>query len=354
MATKVSSSGWRYARSGPLSSVLKKETFDLVPAKGQAVVKMLYAPLHRVDSAVINGSALGRKRVNMSPFPRIAGCEGVGTVVSIHSAADTGAASPVKEGDTVWVAPIHGTWASTIAVEATALHRIDAAQAPLAVNASNYLTAQHLLQGYARLKKGDVIIQNGGSSATSLAVSALAEKMHMRVFTAASPGERFAAAQQRHAKYHSTVYEYSGKGERQMEADVRAAVASSPGAKNGTAGAALYLNGVGGPLFDSYVKMVGSGGQVVTYGAQNGFGLFISGSALVYRDLTMQGFFLPAYLAKLSYAERQTQLEFVLRELASIGFDYPTVTAKSLDELPSVWDDVFVRGGCKGVVKMAS
>ncbi|CCW61344.1 unnamed protein product [Phytomonas sp. EM1] len=335
---KIAATGWRYARSGPLSSVLKIENYELRPTENEAVVQIMSAPLHRVDAAIINGTALGRKRVNINHFPRVAGCEGVGKVTWISKKCTD---SLVKVGDMVWVAPLHGTWANAIAVPPTCLHRIDPAYASLAVNASNYLAAQHLLEGYARLRKDQVVIQNGGSSVTSLAVSALARTQGLKVLTAASPSERFADAKGRHAAFGSEVFEYNAKGAREMEKVLG----------NGR-GAALYLNGVGGRFFDYFMRLVAPGGEVVTYGAQNSFGLMLSGSSFISREITMQGFFLPTYLDSLSYQERQTQLDFVLRALALEKFEYPVLTAESLEKLPEVWDELFVRGGRKGVLKL--
>jgi NADPH:quinone reductase-like Zn-dependent oxidoreductase len=339
--SKVASVGWRYARSGPIGQVLAYEKFDLMPAKDEAVVQMLTAPLHRVDAAVVNGTALGRKRVNMAAFPRIAGCEGVGRVVHAPAAATGAAASPVKLGDTVWVAPVHGTWATSVAVPVTQLHKIDPSQQHLAVTATNFLVAQQLLEGFAHLQKGDVVIQNGGSSLTSLAVSALAKSYGVKVLTAVTPGERFADAKARHAKYGSEVFEYNGAGARAMRAAV------------GKHGAALFLNGVGGRYFDSLLKCAGAMSHVVTYGAQNGFGMFISGSNLIYNEVTMAGLFAPTYLSGMPYGERQTKLDFVLKAIAQAGLTYPTVVAASLEKLPDVWDDVYVKGGRKGIVNIS-
>ncbi|KAG5512011.1 hypothetical protein GH5_07965 [Leishmania sp. Ghana 2012 LV757] len=339
--SKVASTGWRYARCGPISKVLTYEKFDITPGKDEAVVQMLVAPLHRVDAAVVNGTALGRKRVNMPSFPRIGGCEGVGKVVRTPATAAT-TSSPVKEGDTVWVAPLHGTWATNIAVPMSHLHKIDPKQAQLAATASNFLIAQQLLDGYARLHRGDIVIQNGGSSLTSLAVSVLAKSYGVKMLTAATPGNRFAAAKQRHAKYGSDVFEYSGAGTCAMQAAV------------GGRGAVLYLNGVGGRYFDSLLKCTGPMAHVVTYGAQNGFGLFISGSSLIYNEVTMAGLFAPTYLNSMSYSERQTKLELMLKAVQEADISYPMVTAPSLDKLPDVWDGVYINGGRKAIVKIAA
>lgn len=69
-----------------MNKVLQLESFELQPKAGQAVVKITHAPMHRLDAGVINGSVLGRRCVDMSPFPRIAGCEGVGVVTHIARA----------------------------------------------------------------------------------------------------------------------------------------------------------------------------------------------------------------------------------------------------------------------------
>lgn len=333
--SKFASKGWCYARCGPISRVLKEATFDVVPKREEVVVEMLRAPLHRADASVVNGTALGRNQLRLPAFPRVGGCEGVGKVVAV------GTSGAVKEGDTVWVAPICGTWATRVAVDHKMVHKIDPKYTDLAVNASNYLLAQHLVGGYTSLRKGDVVVQNGGSSVTSLAVAALARAHGVQVFTASTPGERFNAARERHAKYGSEVFEYNGEGARAMRRAM------------GSVGAALYLNGVGGRHFDTFLSFLDNGGNVVSYGAQNGVGLMISGSNLIYNEVTMQGLFLPLYLANLSHSERQTKLEFVLQQLSSVGFSYPTLVATSLERLPTVWDDVFVHGGKKGVVVMS-
>lgn len=66
-----------------MNKVLQLESFELQPRAGQAIVKITHAPLHRLDAGVVNGSVLGRRCVDMPPFPRIAGCEGVGVVTHI-------------------------------------------------------------------------------------------------------------------------------------------------------------------------------------------------------------------------------------------------------------------------------
>lgn len=335
---KLTTSGWRYARNGPLNTVLKWESFDVIPASGHAVVQMVLATLHRSDSAVINGSAsTGRwDRLKNSSFPRVGGCEGVGRVVR------TGSESAVKEGDLVWVAPCHGTWAREVSVDSQYVHKINPQYAQLASTASNFLLAEHLLRSFRTLKSGDVVIQNGGSSITSLAVSALAKGIGVKVHTASCVGDRYAEAVRRHEKYGSDVFEYSSEGVRKMLQ------------RMGGHNASLFLSGVGGDQFDNFLKLMKPQGDVVCYGAQNGAGLFISGSNLFFPEVTVHGTLFPKYFASLNYEERQRRLDNVLTTLSSLDFTYPVVTGGSLESLPDVWNETFLKGGSKGIITVAN
>jgi NADPH:quinone reductase-like Zn-dependent oxidoreductase len=327
--SKIATKGWRYSRCGPIGTTLKLESFDLPVGKDDVVVKMLYAPLHRVDSAIVNGSVLGRNKIiGHKGFPRIGGSEGVGTVVR------SGNSKSVKEGDTVWVAPLQGTWAETISCDAQLVHRIDPKHALLATTASNFVLAQQLLSGV----KGGCVVQNGGSSLTALAVAALAQDINTTVFSAASKGERFSQSQSRLKQVNSQLFEYSPSGARAMKS-----------ALNGI-DVRLLLNAVGGNSFNDFVKLVGSNGHIVSFGAQNSYGLMWAGSNQIFKQLTFRGFFLPRYLSETQYEVRQANLDSAIRSLSSKGFKYPTEQVK-LDALPQVWDKSFVKGGSKGIIK---
>lgn len=343
MAASIASRGFRYARAGPISSVVSLEAFTLAPKPGEAVLSVLQAPLHRTDAAIINGSALGRTNTEnapargaLAPFPRVGGSDGVAKVVS------SGGAAGLAAGDTVWVAPFHGTWAETIAVPASHLVKIDPAHAKLAGFAASLVTAHRLVTASgAFLSKGDVILQNGGSSLTSAAVSALAASKGFRVITAATPGPRFAAAAERHKKAGAEVVEYTSSGARQARSLVGA-----------PSRARLFLNGVGGRPVNDFLKLLSdnSAVQCVTYGAQNGRGLLLAGTQFVYKDLTMGGFFLPAFLRGLTPEARSALVNDVLASFAALKFEYPTIVVQGLDKLPAAWDSAFVTGGRKTFV----
>jgi NADPH2:quinone reductase len=341
----TASKGFRYARCGPISKVLKLDTFDTKLAKkSDIVVKMSLAPIHRTDAAVINGTALGRRSkvvstthpaLPMAAFPRTGGFEGVGVVT------DAGQNSRVKEGDKVWISPSAGvgTWSTHVAVDAEHVHVVPkkSASPALTANSSALLAAHQLLNGYRTLEKGDVVLQNGGSSLTATAVAHFAAQQGLTLVTAVAKGERYAAAEKRQKALGATVVEYCS-----------AAARTHPLAKGAHAeGAKLFLNGVGGKPFNCFCKLLGDGSTAVTYGAQSGFGLMWTGTQHVHKDFTHTGLNLARFLRDLSYEERQALLELVHSNAGKLA--YPTAEVK-LDALPKAWNDTYLVGGQKHVI----
>ena len=324
----VTTRAFTYARRGPINSVLKLNKVELATTADTVVVQTLQAPLHRTDAAVINGTALGKAKPIAGGFA-IGGSEGVGKVVS------AGASKAVKAGDTVWVSPINGCWSEKVAVAPEAVLKIDPAHVELATVAASLLTAQRLTSAVA---KGDVIVQNGGSGIVSLAVSALAQKKGATVLTAAAPGDRFAAAAQRHKGFGSELFEATPAGARKMAAAAKGKNVST------------FLNG-GGKYFNEFSKVISDKGTVVTYGAQSGRSLTYAPAPMIYRSVTLSTFYLPAYLAGLTLEQRQALLDETLKALAEAKFAYPTTVAKGLDGFAEVWDSTFVKGGSKGILK---
>lgn len=339
MSKSISSTGYFYTRAGPLQTVLKKSTQTLTVGANQVVVQVSAAPLHRTDAAIINGTALGRLRPGdalYKTFPRLGGVEGVGRVVEAGPEARR-----VKVGDFVWMAPLQGSWADKVVANDNLCHVIKPEQASLAQFAACLITAQQLLSGFGKLDKSSVVVQNGGSSLVSLAVSALAREEGITVFTTASPGSRFEKAAARHKTYGSQVFENTPAGLRKLR---EATGKNQP---------RLVLNGVGGPLVNELIKSAARGATVVTFGAQHGFGLSWAGSHHYFNDVKHKGFFLPTHIRNAAYEERQAQLDFVLERATKAKLSYPTEVAASLDALPAVWDKMYVDGGVKGLLTLS-
>ena len=340
----VASKGFRYHRTGPLPSVLKLEQFTAaaVDSTKQVIVKMSQAPIHRTDAAVINGSALGRlsatqataaPNANVSLFPRVGGHEGVGVIV------DAGQSTHLRAGDAVWVSPAAstGTWATHVAADAKFVHALPSGIAGDALAAAScgtcLLTGKQILgRQYAKINAGDVVIVNGGSSLTAAVITHHAKQMGAVVIGAASAGPRFDGAKSRLMGAGATaVFEYSAKGARET-------AAAAKGKR-----VALFANGVGGPAFNDFARLVD--GTCVTYGAQHGPGLMWSGGHQIFNGMSHVGFYAPRVLSKMSFEERQRAFEDAL---SGAQVRYPFESVKNLEALStSVWDSTYLEGGKK-------
>jgi NADPH:quinone reductase-like Zn-dependent oxidoreductase len=342
MASAAVASGYRFARFGPIGEVLKLEQFTpvVVNPNAQVIVQPKLAPMHRTEAAVVNGTAANASKA----FPKVAGFEGIATVV------DSAANATLKNGDWVYVAPSAGAtvgaglWCTRNVVAAEQLVPVSQAAVasnPLVACLSCFLTAHGVVEA-ASLAASDVVVQNGGSSLTSLAVTALCKQRGIKVVTAAAAGPRFAAAEKRHkAAGAELVVPYSAAGARSAAKAI------------GKGGARAFLNGVGGRPFNDFLKLAAAdSSRCVTYGAQSSYGLMWSGSQVVFKNLTIKGFYLPRYLAQLDARARQDKVNAALDLAKALSGQYPVEIVKALDGVPAAWDRLFVEGG-KSVIQLA-
>jgi len=253
----------------------------------------------------------------------------------------------------VWLPPLFsliasgsGTWATHAVVPANAVHRLPSGKEEVSQFSTALITAQQLLDD---LPTGAVVLQNGGSSFTSLAVSAFAKESSTRVFTIASDTDRLKDATTRHKACDSLVFADSGAGYRALE---HALVSSS----NNRAAVTRILNSVGGRSVNRMLPFLRTNGQMLNYGAQNGFGLMFAPSHQIYKQLTFSGFYFPKWFENKSYDERQKLLERALEAASSKNvkaqlLTYPVKVANGLEDVANVWDNAFVKGGEKGVIK---
>ena len=351
----MAAQGYRFARYGPIADVLSLQKFTpaLTNPATQVIIEPKFVPIHRTDAAVINGT--GANTTNS--FPKTAGYEGIAVVAD--AASNT---RGLKNGDWVYVLPslenFAGTWCNKAVVSSNILVPINKADIdgnPLASALSCFLTAQGLYESAAAsnnitdFSKNDVLVQNGGSSLTSLAVSAIGKQKGLKIVTSATAGtSRFAAAEKRHKAFgQSELFEYTAQGARKAN--------SKLGFKNGD-GARAFFNGVGGSPFNDFMKLAPTSScvscSVITYGSQHSFGLTFAGSNLIFKNISsMKGFYLPRYLSNLSEEQRTQKVQSALQLAKQLKGQYPVEVVKGLDGLPSVWDKLYLEGGAKGVIQ---
>ena len=209
------------------------------------------------------------------PAPFIPGSEGVGRVSAV------GADVTLKVGDIVMPMP-GNTWVEQITVPARHVVRlaagVDLDQA--AMLKANPATALVMLEDVIPMQAGDWVILNAANSAVGQNVVTVGRALGLRI---ACVVRREGAAQALRDLGAEVVIVDDGTG---------AAPALPDGAK-----ARVALDAIGGVATERLAAAVADGGTVVNYGLLSGESPRLSAHDLVFRGLTLRGFWLASWFA---------------------------------------------------------
>jgi len=301
----VAAEGWRYWSHGATSKVLQYEKFRLPFERRSAnvVVKMLSAPVHTHDKNLIEGNY---GHVRPASFPAIAGTEGVGIVEEVGSNVSLG----VKQGDLVWINnPRVGTWATHIVTHCNNIdvlpNRPDIDIEYLSCMGT-FHAAYQLVNGFEKLEPGDVVLQNGASSAISQLCMSFVRSRGAKLFLTIAQGR----TEHMHliGRYKlcgaHTVVPYSYARTNYM----RRLMSDLPPPK-------LFLNHTCGPAAGTMVKLLGDSGTVVTYGSMSKQPFQVSNMDLIQRDIKFRSFFLPTHMESQSREARMRMHQNVIENM---------------------------------------
>lgn len=261
----------RYAARGPVpQAAIECVAFTPPPLEaGQALVEVLAAPINPSDVLTLTGDY-----GSLPPLPAVGGNEGVGRVVEI--AADV---RGLSVGQTVLLPVGSGTWTTHLVAEATALLALPAGADPrqLSMLTVNPPTARLLLSEFVALQAGDWVIQNAANSAVGGYVAQLAKARGIHTVNVV----RRASAQAPLQALGADVVLVDGDDlpERVREATAGAAIP-------------LAIDAVGGAASGRLAQAVAPGGTLVTYGAMSGEDCAIPPGALIFRGVSVRGFWL--------------------------------------------------------------
>ncbi|KAF0696361.1 Aste57867_12875 [Aphanomyces stellatus] len=292
----------RYHAQGVPTEVLKVEDAPAAAAlqAGEVALKFLAAPINPADLHMIRGG-YGIKPT----LPAVGGNEGVARVAAVGSGV-TG----LKVGDRVIPAVAgFGTWRTdAVAKEADLLAVPSTIPVEYAATlAVNPCTAYRLLADFAKLGKGDVVIQNGANSAVGQAVIQLAKLRGIQTINIIRDDEKYAETVEHLKGLGATIVctdDYLGS------ADFKRLIADLPAPK-------LALNCVGGVNGLNITKALAKGGVAVTYGGQSHEPVMTSTTALVFNDISLRGFWMSEWAKNAPVAERKAMLS----ELAGLYAD---------------------------------
>lgn len=260
-----------YTRRGPVPhEVIDAVEFNAPPlAPGEALVEVLAAPINPSDVLTLTGDY-----GSLPPLPAVGGNEGVGRVVELAADVDG-----LRVGQMVLLPVGSGTWATHLVAAASALMPLPDGADPqqLAMLTVNPPTARLLLSEFADLQPGDWVIQNAANSAVGGYLVQLAKARGIRTVNIVRRAPAVAAVQ----ALGGDVVLVDGDD---LAARVREAT--------GDAKIALAVDAVGGAATERLAQSLAPGGTVVTYGAMSGEPCTLSAASLIFRGITLRGFWL--------------------------------------------------------------
>ncbi|QDH69559.1 zinc-dependent alcohol dehydrogenase family protein [Marilutibacter alkalisoli] len=275
----------RYTHRGPVPQDVIEATPFTLPAlqAGQVRVEVLAAPINPSDVLTLTGDY-----GSLPPLPAVGGNEGVGRVAEV--AADVAGLSP---GQTVLLPIGCGTWSTHLIVDAEALVPLPRGGDPhqLAMLTVNPPTARLLLSDIVDLHPGDWVIQNAANSAVGGYLIQLARIRGVRTVNIVRREAAVADVQELGANV--VLVDGDDLSQRVAEA-------------TGGARPRLGIDAVGGMATERMAQALAPGATLVNYGAMGGEPCAISPSALIFRGITLRGFWLAQWFKNTDAATRNT------------------------------------------------
>src|ERR1700752_1919508 len=268
------------------------------PALGEeeVLISMAAAPLNPSDFLFVRGMYGVRPG-----FPSPVGAEGVGQVAKIGSKVDV-----ALRGKRVLILPTYeqGTWADQVVVPARNIVPMSDEADPLHLSmiGINPATAYLLLNRYVSLMPGDWIGQTAANAAMGQYIIALAKLAGVKTLNVVRREEAVEQVRQ----WGGDRVVLQGKN---LQKDIEEAL---DGKK-----LSLVLDTVGGTPVGDLVKSLKSGGSIVVYAMQSGQFPTISPKDLIYRGLSLHGFWLINWIRNAP----RTEIQEIYQKLGDLVAD---------------------------------
>jgi len=247
------------------------------PAQGQLAVSIEAAPINPSDLQLIRGIYGVRP-----DLPAALGAEGVGRVVAVGAGLDRS-----RIGTRVLVVPTleQATWREQTVLDARNAVPVDpdGDALQLAMLGINPITAYCLLHGYVKLAPGAWVAQTGASSATAGYVLALAKHARLRMLNVVRRTESVKPLLEAGAD----VVLVEGADLAKQAADAM-----------GDASLDLILDAVAGEPVAQLAPLLKTDGQIISYTARARQPLSIPIVDLIFRGLTVRGYWLNLWLQR--------------------------------------------------------
>lgn len=302
------------------------------PGPTQITVDVVAAPIDPGHLLLFEG----RYGAVQSAFPIYAGNQGVGVVRRLGNNVHH-----LREGDMVLLGDgVRGTWRDRLNVDVSEDHFALPPADPIQLSfvLSTMTTAFLMLERTVGLEAGDCFVQNAGNSAVGLQMVRLAHHRSQRSVNIVRGDEGA-----------SIVREYGGDFVI-LDRALRLGGATLP---TWTEGRLKYgFDAVGGAATNELANLMTEGGCIMSYGLLSGHPNEIYSSHLVFRNLSLRGFWRSRWAREAPAAERREVYRQVAELLAAGVFKVPVEAVYSLDELKPALVHA-ARGGRGGKVVLS-
>lgn len=246
------------------------------PGRNEVLVELTAAPINPSDLMFLEGLYGVRK-----PLPVVPGFEGSGVVVATGSAP---AARALMGRRVACSAPVDGdgTWAEYIRTTAQAcvplLPNVDLEPASMLI--VNPLTAWALVD-IAKASGSRALVQTAAASALGRMVIRLAAKRRLKVINVVRRKAQVEALRDEGAEH---VLDSSARGFEESLAKLAEEL-----------GARIAFDAVSGPMTQTLAKTMPTGSRIVVYGGLAHAPSPITADTLIFRGITIEGFWLPKW-----------------------------------------------------------
>lgn len=295
----------QYEQRGPVpQDVIRAVPLELPPpVAGQALVAMLASPINPSNLLTLTG-----EYGVLPALPAIGGSEGVGRIAELGDGV-----SGLSVGQLVLLPRGSGTWVTHLLAEASALVPLPEAADPLqlAMLTVNPPTASLMLSEFVPLARGDWVIQNVANSGVGGYLMQLARRRGLHTVNLVRRESAVAATKAQGGDV--VLVDGEGLAQRVREA-------------TGGAEIRLGIDAVGGSATDRLAQCLSEGGTLVNYGMMSGEPCRVAPSSLIFRDITLRGFWLVKWFREAS-RDAQRALYGELAQLVASGVLHARVHA---------------------------
>ncbi len=289
-----------YQHRGPIpQDVIAAVTFEAPPLlEGQVRLEMLAAPINPSDLLTLTG-----QYGILPPLPAIGGNEGVAKVIE-HG---PGVTAPAL-GQTVLLPVGIGSWATQMVAEAKILMSLpnDVDPIQLSMLTINPPTASLMLSEFVELAPGDWVIQNAANSGVGAYLIRLAKLKGLKTVNVVRRASLIEPLLAVGADVVLVDGEIDGLT---LAARVKAATENAP--------IKLGIDAVGGAATTRLGEALADQATLVNYGAMSGEPAILTAQLLIFKQLTVRGFWLAQWFRTASPQRRQALFKTITALIAS-------------------------------------